>query len=81
MNRGLIGSDDYDSIKNVLTLYGLPCNIGGLQTEDILQVTRSDKKMESGKIKFILLNAIGDAYVDKTVTDKEMLMALKEIEG
>lgn len=81
LNRGLIGSDDYDSIKNVLTLYGLPCNIGGLQMEDILQVTRSDKKMESGKIKFILLNAIGDAYVDKMVTDKEMLMALKEIEG
>mgnify|MGYP003294061003 CR=1 FL=1 len=36
---------------------------------------QSDKKMEAGKIKFVLLHGIGNAYVDKTVSDEE----LKEI--
>jgi len=33
--------------------------------------------MDAGKIKFILLNEIGNAYIDKTVTDEEMKKALE----
>lgn len=33
--------------------------------------------MDAGKIKFILLKEIGNAYIDYDVTDEEMLAALK----
>jgi 3-dehydroquinate synthase len=38
---------------------------------------KNDKKMIAGKIKFILLDGIGNAVIDKTVTDAEMAEALK----
>mgnify|MGYP002984188791 CR=1 FL=1 len=40
---------------------------------------KSDKKMDAGKIKFILLKEIGNAYIDYDVTDEEMLAALKDV--
>ncbi len=35
--------------------------------------------MDSGTIRFILLEQIGKAYVDKTVTDEEMSEGLSQI--
>ena len=35
--------------------------------------------MEAGKIKFVLLQEVGNAYVDKTVTDEELMQASKYI--
>jgi stage V sporulation protein AF len=42
---------------------------------EILEISKSDKKMEAGKIKFVLLKELGDAYVDKTILDEELLTA------
>jgi len=81
VQKGMIPAEDYVKICDTMKLFGLPCRISGIKAEDILAATKSDKKMESGTIRFILLHSIGDAYVDRTVTDEEMLMALKEIEG
>lgn len=53
----------------------------GLKSEDILAATKSDKKMEQGTIKFILLESVGHAVVDRTVTDEEMLEAINSING
>lgn len=47
--------------------------------EEVLRFTKSDKKMEHGKIKFILLKKIGKAFIDNTVTEEEMRAALAEI--
>ncbi len=35
--------------------------------------------MEAGVIKFILLNGVGNAYVDRTVTDEEMENSLDAV--
>ena len=48
---------------------------------DILDATKKDKKMEQGTIKFILLESVGHAVVDRTVTDEEMLEAINSING
>ena len=37
--------------------------------------------MEAGKVKFILLNSIGDACIDRSVTDQEMEDAVKYLEN
>ena len=50
-----------------------------IEPEKILRLTKSDKKMESGKIRFVLLKKIGKAVTDNTVTDEELLAAIREI--
>ena len=40
---------------------------------------KSDKKMEAGQIKFILLKKVGKAVIDRTVTDDEVMEAVREI--
>ena len=59
----------------------LPITVDGRKSEDILAATKSDKKMEQGTIKFILLESVGHAVVDRTVTDEEMLEAINSING
>ena len=49
--------------------------------KEVVATTRSDKKMEAGKVKFILLNSIGDACIDRSVTDQEMEDAVKYLEN
>ena len=57
----------------------LKTEIEGLDIFSILEVSKSDKKMENGVVKFILLKKLGEAVIDKTVTYDEMTQALKEI--
>ena len=78
--RGLIDSEALSVIERGNRMFGLPCRFEGLALEEVLSATRSDKKMEQGKIKFILLNPLGHAVVDKTVTDDEMMAAIGYIQ-
>lgn len=59
--------------------YKLPLKTEGLQAEEVLAATKKDKKMEQGQIKFILMDGIGKSFIDKTVTDEELLQAIGEI--
>ena len=61
--------------------FDLPIFFNGLDNEAVLQTTKSDKKMDNGRIKFILLKKIGQAFIDKTVTDEEILDAIQFING
>ena len=79
MKRGMISQDSYDGICQVLKDLKLPVNVSGLEAEDIIKVSKSDKKMDAGKIKFILLDGIGNAVICKDVTDSEMLEALNTV--
>ncbi len=71
--RGLVSMEEVDTVKECFRRFILPVSVDGITGSDILAVSKSDKKMEAGKIKFVLLREIGNAYVDKTVTDEELL--------
>ena len=77
--RGYITDSDYAAIRAMLKKYGFPTKVEGLDIFSILEVSKSDKKMEKGVVKFILLKEPGNAVIDKTVTCDEMTQALKEI--
>lgn len=79
MRRGMITVEEYENVRRLLEAFGLPVSTDGLHAEEVLSVTKSDKKMEQGKIKFILMKEPGYAVVDKTVTDEELLTAIREI--
>lgn len=77
--RGYITDSDYAAIRAMLKKYGFPTKVEGLDIFSILEVSKSDKKMEKGVVKFILLRELGNAVIDRTVTCDEMTQALKEI--
>lgn len=77
--RQLLSDDEYYEIRDMFVPFNLPITIDDIEPEEIVKLTHSDKKMEQDGIKFILLKKVGKAFVDKTVTDEEMLAAVKEI--
>ncbi len=79
MTRGLLTSQEYEEIRNGCRSYDLPLSVDSLNAEDVLAATKKDKKMEAGHIKFILMDGIGKSFIDKTVTDEELLQAIREI--
>lgn len=75
LSRGLITPEEFQLIEDMNRYFRLPVSVSGLTEDDIISVSKSDKKMQNGQIKFILLDGIGNAIVDRTVTDAELLEA------
>ena len=79
IKRGMIRSEELSKLLTVMKEFDMPVTVSGLSPENIVLTTRSDKKMDSGTIRFILLEQIGKACVDKTVTEAEMTEGLRHI--
>ena len=79
VSRGLITENEYNDAIEMFKLYEFPVSVKGISIDDVIAVSKNDKKMDKGQIKFILLNKIGDAYIDRTVSDDEMREALKYV--
>ncbi len=77
--RNKIGMDTYYEIRDMFVPFYLPISIDNIDAQEVLRLTKSDKKAEAGTVKFILLNRVGQAVIDKTVTDEEILAAVNEI--
>ena len=77
--RELISMEEYYEIRDMFVPFNLPISIENVDKDAVLELTKSDKKSDSGKIKFILLKKIGKAFIDDTVTRDEMKAALDEI--
>lgn len=70
--REFITTEEFFELRDMLVGFRLPASIENIESADIVETTKSDKKMDAGKIKFILLKEIGHAYIDTTVTDEEI---------
>ena len=75
----LLTEEEYEEIRKGCHSYNLPLSVDSLNAGDVLAATKKDKKMEAGHIKFILMDGIGKSFIDKTVTDEELLQAIREI--
>lgn len=76
VKKGLLAECDLETVQSLLRKAGLPLSVKNQNAKDVLTATKSDKKMEAGHIKFILLNKIGDAYIDTNVSDEELAEAI-----
>ena len=74
-----LSMEEYYEIRDMFVPFYLPISIDNIEPEKILELTKSDKKMENGKLRFILLKKIGKAVIDTTVTEQEILDAIGEI--
>ena len=77
--RGLLSMEEYYEIRDMFVPFNLPISIDNVDKDAIVKLTKSDKKADSDKIKFVLLKKIGKAFLDETVTEKEMSDALDEL--
>lgn len=75
--RGYISEAENKDIKEVYKYFDFPVLPEELNAQDIVKETRHDKKMEHGRIKFILLAKVGEAKIYQDVTSEEMLEILK----
>lgn len=79
--RENITYEELASAINMLRMFRLPIHDKVLDTEKISEFTLSDKKMDSGIIKFILIESIGHAIVDRTVTSTEIKSAINNLKN
>ncbi len=62
---GYIGENDVDRVISILARAGLPVAAPDLGRERYLELMGHDKKVEGGKLQFVLLKQIGSAFVSE----------------
>lgn len=78
-NRGWITQKEYEGIREILQALQLPVELKGLDARQIIEVSKSDKKMDAGQIRFVLLKKLGEAVITTDVSEREMEEALQEV--
>lgn len=74
--KGLIGMEDVARIVSLLRRARLPVSAPDFGLERYLELMGLDKKVEGGKIRFILLRAIGSSFVTSDVSPETLNTAL-----
>lgn len=77
---GKLSKSEQQSLKNMLHLFEIPEKaMPGLSAADVLAATKLDKKMEGNKIKFILLDSIGHAYIERKLTEEQLFDGISQV--
>lgn len=78
--RGVLTESEYQDVLAMMRRYQLPTQVSGdFKAVDVLEAMKSDKKVLSGLIRMVLLTKIGDAYVDVSCTEEEILAAVESV--
>ncbi len=87
--KGFLKKEELKDIEDTLCMYELPIRVEHIDKYAVLKATKSDKKMENSKIRFILLSSLGTAFINTTmltskqnpveVSDEDMIRALEYI--
>ena len=75
---GLLNQADVERITQIFQQAELPITAPNLGVEKYLQLMGLDKKVEGGKMSFVLLKSIGHAYINKNVPDELLRQVLVE---
>ena len=77
--RQNIPEDIFYEIRDMSVAFGLPISYDSLDPSVILEVMKKDKKRIGDTTRMSLLKRLGCAYIDESVTDEEILQALRFI--
>jgi 3-dehydroquinate synthase len=77
--KEFLSKEEFYEIRDMFVLFGLPISMDLADTAKIIELTKNDKKMDKGTIRFILLKKIGKAFINEDVSDEEMSAALDEL--
>ncbi len=76
---GLIEESDVERIRNIMKKAGLPTAAPDLEADTYLDLMALDKKVEEGRIRFILLDAIGKASIRSGISSDEIVGAIRSV--
>jgi 3-dehydroquinate synthetase len=81
--RGLIAAAEAERVRRHLAAVGLPTHVndvpGGWPAVDaMMDLISQDKKVKRGRLTFILVRAVGDAFVTRDVEAAEVRQFLAE---
>ena len=63
---------DVDRLRALIAAAGLPTTIDGIDVRELRAAMNLDKKVIGRRLRFILLRALGDAYVDDDVAEDRL---------
>jgi 3-dehydroquinate synthase len=79
--RRMISQNDADRIARLLEEFGLPTRLDRpIDIETLMAFMQKDKKVLSGKIRFVLPTAIGHVITTSEVTDEEIAAGVRAIQ-
>lgn len=71
---GYVNEDTVESVKDVLKKYHLPIVLRTpLPVTDLIEAILHDKKVQSGKVRFVVLKSIGQAVTTATIDPKVII--------
>lgn len=77
--HGKLSLEAVEQIDHCLSSFGFRTQVSGMIPEEVLSATKSDKKVVGGQVKFILLSAVGSAYIYRGLTDEEILDGIRYV--
>jgi 3-dehydroquinate synthase len=78
---GLIEAAPVDRLRKLLERVGLPVKIDGVPPGVALEHMRIDKKVQSGRMRLVLLRAIGDSFVTADYSEPALQRTLSAYFG
>jgi 3-dehydroquinate synthase len=75
---GLSDRHDIARIMSILARAGLPTTAPDLGVERYLELMGHDKKVEGGKLRFILLQGIGNSFISDCVPEAALVETLRD---
>ena len=78
---GLMSNAEVERQREALTAYGLPLAAPGVDADDVSEAMRSDKKVASGNIRWVLLDGIGNATTRNDVPTELVSETLRGLTG
>ena len=76
---GLAPAGVSERVETVIDRVGLPTRFANLETDAIVQLMRSDKKKQLGRLKFALPRAIGEVVIGVDVNDELVRKAIEAV--
>jgi 3-dehydroquinate synthase len=73
---GLVKTSQVERIRALYRAAGLPDTAPALGAEKYMDYMGLDKKVEGGRIRFVLLRGIGEAFVSADVPEADLTAAL-----
>ena len=79
VKRGIMHRGDADRLEHLLQELHLPTEVSLREADPILDAMRRDKKVEAGKIYFVLPRGIGDEPVVEPIPESEIMETMERL--
>lgn len=79
--KGDLKAEDLTFTEDLLTAYALPIHLEGLTVDKVYEQLYFDKKTRHNTLNIVMLKAMGEAYQNRSLTEKEIKEGLEYILG